>query len=184
MWGFASIPTRRAAQQSDVVRLSAQWESDFDDFRIDDDDDEDAQLFSSLMAAQMKKSSRDLSACKVRQFSLGEDIALTDFVGSMGFDEVTGAYRVVKSNADPCELSQSTHKRVHQTGSIFMQKRTAMIGKSCNRIHLIQSNRREQESPVDQLFESFEVNSRVDWGAPCERRGLIDASSSKSFLES
>ena len=32
---------------------------------------------------------RDLTKCQIRQFSLGQDILVTDSVGNMGFDEVT-----------------------------------------------------------------------------------------------
>jgi hypothetical protein len=31
----------------------------------------------------------DLSGCRARQFSLGADLVLSDFAGSMGFDEAT-----------------------------------------------------------------------------------------------
>jgi hypothetical protein len=70
---------------------SKEWKSDFDDYLGDDgeskssEDDERFQ-FSSLVAPQQ---SFDLSACQSRLFSLGVDLILTDFVGNMGFDQVT-----------------------------------------------------------------------------------------------
>lgn len=68
---------------------SSEWKSDFDDF-ISDDDNEESMFFSAeeLFTEQTKKM-EDLSGCQSRQFSLGEDLILSDFAGSMGFDEVT-----------------------------------------------------------------------------------------------
>ena len=60
------------------------WTSDFDDFVGDDDD---SYEFSKLFAQSVASSDR--SACKTRQFSLGPDLVLDDFVGNLGFDEVT-----------------------------------------------------------------------------------------------
>jgi serine/threonine protein kinase len=57
---------------------------DFDD---DDffEDDEDALLFSQITQKQQK----DLSGCSTRQFNLGYDLIVSDYVGSLGFEEVT-----------------------------------------------------------------------------------------------
>jgi len=57
---------------------------DFDD---DDffEDDEDALLFSQITQKQQK----DLSGCSTRQFNLGYDLIISDYVGSLGFEEVT-----------------------------------------------------------------------------------------------
>jgi len=59
------------------------WTSDFDDFVGDDDSYEFSKLFSQRLAPS------DLSACRTRQFSLGPDLVLDNFVGNLGFDEVT-----------------------------------------------------------------------------------------------
>ena len=61
------------------------WTSDFDDFQIEQDD-EDPFSMSKIIGQQQEN---DLSACQTRQFSLGADFILSDFAGSMGFDEVT-----------------------------------------------------------------------------------------------
>ena len=55
----------------------------------DDDDfweDEDSELIFSATQNQQKK---DFSGCSIRQFNLGYDIILSDYVGSLGFEEVT-----------------------------------------------------------------------------------------------
>jgi hypothetical protein len=66
---FSSLSTRLYQQP--------EW-SDFDDFV----GDETANL-SSFFASRPP----DYSACSTRQFSLGTDLILSDFVGNMGFDE-------------------------------------------------------------------------------------------------
>ncbi len=54
----------------------------------DDDcwDDEDSELIFSATQNQQKK---DFSGCTVRQFNLGYDVILSDYVGSLGFEEIT-----------------------------------------------------------------------------------------------
>ena len=68
-----------------------EWTSDFDDFLQSDDDDSSSSSSDSLKISSIFKSrsARDLSGTQTRQFSLGPDIILSDFVGKMGFDEVT-----------------------------------------------------------------------------------------------
>ena len=102
--GFVVPPqhnTRFTGSLTDhVVRFSkpsSEWTSDFDDFYISDDDDDDGSqrrgadngfLLSEFLPSLNKQNEQDLSGCKVRQFSLGQDVVLTDYAGSMGFDEV------------------------------------------------------------------------------------------------
>ena len=62
----------------------------FDDESLDFDDDdffddEDSQLFAQVTQRQQK----DLSGCSLRQFNLGYDLIISDFAGSLGFEEVT-----------------------------------------------------------------------------------------------
>ena len=60
---------------------------DNDPLDYDDDDffdDEDAQLFAQVT----QKQQTDLSGCSMRQFNLGYDLIITDFAGSLGFEEV------------------------------------------------------------------------------------------------
>jgi hypothetical protein len=61
-----------------------EWTSDFDDFLQDDGGD--MPQISSIFKS---RGTRDLSGIQSRQFSLGQDLVLADFVGKMGFDEVT-----------------------------------------------------------------------------------------------
>jgi hypothetical protein len=67
------------------------WTSDFDDFIIGDDgdDSDDSNDIAKLFQERVTVTTVDLSACQSRQFSLGQDLILSDFVGNMGFDEVT-----------------------------------------------------------------------------------------------
>lgn len=59
-------------------------EYDDDDFFFEDD--EDSQL---IFSATQNQQNKDFSGCSVRQFNLGYDIILSDYVGSLGFEEVT-----------------------------------------------------------------------------------------------
>ncbi|GAX21533.1 hypothetical protein FisN_6Hh423 [Fistulifera solaris] len=70
---------RNSAFSSFRLYQQPEW-SDFDDFV----GDETANL-SSFFASRPP----DNSACSTRQFSLGADLILSDFVGNMGFEEVT-----------------------------------------------------------------------------------------------
>jgi hypothetical protein len=78
-----------------------EWTSDFDDFiQGGGDDDGDAMQISSIFKARGK---RDLSAIQTRQFYLGEDLVLADFVGNMGFDEVTDWEYYYENEEDPTD---------------------------------------------------------------------------------
>jgi len=83
-----------------------EWTSDFDDFVGGDsgesessfiipdldtvnDDSDDAVFSMSNILQKSKTAAEDLSACQARQFLLGNDLQITAFSGSMGFDEVT-----------------------------------------------------------------------------------------------
>ncbi len=59
-------------------------EYDDDDFFFEDD--EDSQL---IFSATQNQQNKDFSGCSIRQFNLGYDIILSDYVGSLGFEEVT-----------------------------------------------------------------------------------------------
>lgn len=86
---FASS-TSKCSQLHDI-KNNNEWTSDFDDYVGGDSesqskDDDERFRFVNLVAPQQ---SMDLSACQSRLFSLGVDLILTDFVGNMGFDQVT-----------------------------------------------------------------------------------------------
>ena len=61
-----------------------------DTLEYDDDDfffeDEDSDL---IFSATQNQQNKDFSGCSVRQFNLGYDIILSDYVGSLGFEEIT-----------------------------------------------------------------------------------------------
>lgn len=80
-----SSTTRIVCQQSRLhLSEDTEWTSDFDDFLQDDGGD--MPQISSIFKS---RGTRDLSGIQSRQFSLGQDLVLADFVGKMGFDEVT-----------------------------------------------------------------------------------------------
>lgn len=77
---------------------SNEWTSDFDDFigdnsnasnDNDDNDDDDSLDMAKLFADSVMAKRSDYSACQTRQFTLGTDLILSNFVGNMGFEEVT-----------------------------------------------------------------------------------------------
>lgn len=51
--------------------------------------DGDSQLTNFAQLFQERSGSIDWTAIQTRQFSLGRDLLLTEYVGNMGFDEVT-----------------------------------------------------------------------------------------------
>jgi hypothetical protein len=63
--------------------------------------DDFTETWTDFSAFQDKMKMTDLSACQSRQFSLGTDLVLTDFVGSMGFDEVTDWQYYYQNEEDP-----------------------------------------------------------------------------------
>eukprot|EP00980_Cylindrotheca_fusiformis_P015872 scaffold4637_cov128-Cylindrotheca_fusiformis.AAC.43 len=75
---------------------SNEWTSDFDDFLQDDDGD--MPTMSSIFKS---RGTRDLSGIQSRQFSLGEDLVLSNFVGKMGFEEVTDWEYYYQNEEDP-----------------------------------------------------------------------------------
>lgn len=123
-WTHAFVPTVPTRHVGTIVYNG--WTSDFDDFDIDDDDDE-SDPFRMSNILQKGTSNEDLSACQARQFSLGQDFTLTDFVGSMGFDEVTDWEYYYESEdgldrkvVPPPPLDPSKPKRTRQaSGSVI-----------------------------------------------------------------
>lgn len=85
--GLASISSFSSSRS--LSRLSDKKGDDifYDDFDFfDDDDDEDSLAFARLSET---KTIRDLSGSQHRQFRLGNDVMVVDFIGSLGFEEVT-----------------------------------------------------------------------------------------------
>lgn len=103
---------------------------------FDDDDffnDEDAEMFAQITQKQQK----DLSGCSVRQFNLGYDIVISDFVGSLGFEEITdweyyqpSLVNNEKRIVDPPPFDPSLPKRTREkSGSIVRIFRGELNGK-------------------------------------------------------
>jgi hypothetical protein len=98
-FSFPSVPPRICHHEKSRLYLGDEneWTSDFDDFQ---GDDEDALKLSSIFKS---RGQRDLSAMQTRQFSLGEDLILSNFVGNMGFDEVTDWEYFYENEEDPMD---------------------------------------------------------------------------------
>jgi serine/threonine protein kinase len=126
-WTHAFVPPLPTRHGSTIVYNG--WTSDFDDFLIEDDnDDESGDPFCISNILQKGTPNEDLSACQARQFSLGQDLVVTDFAGSMGFDEVTDWEYYYESEdgsgernvVPPPPLDPSKPKRTRQkSGSVI-----------------------------------------------------------------
>ena len=95
---FTLRPQAKVETRSSSSKLyESEWTSDFDDFVGDDDDSMNmSSIFKTL-------GSKDLTATQSRQFSLGRDLILSDFVGNMGFDEVTDWEYFYENEEDPTD---------------------------------------------------------------------------------
>ena len=124
---------------SSVVRhLSVdepEWTSDFDDFVQNNEDGDDAYQLSSIFKS---RGTRDLTAIQTRRFSLGQDLILTDFVGNMGFDEVTDWEYYEFNVEDPSDrrvvqpnpFDESKPKRTRKSsGSVVRVFRGQFVGR-------------------------------------------------------
>ena len=84
----SSKPTSSFSSPRSLNRLSDKKGDDifYDDFDFFDEDDEDSLAFARLAE---KPIFRDLSGSQQRKFRLGNDVMVVDFIGSLGFEEVT-----------------------------------------------------------------------------------------------
>jgi hypothetical protein len=110
-----------------------EWTSDFDDYMDDDDDEGKPNIFFS----NILRGSRDLSASEARQFSLGKDLILSDFVGKMGFEEVTDWEYYYENEENPTDrkvvqpnpFDESKPKRTRSSsGSVVRVFRGEFVG--------------------------------------------------------
>jgi len=126
----------RPARFSSALHLGeeTEWTSDFDDFVPGSNADDAAQLSSIFKG----RSTRDLTCTQTRQFSLGQDLILADFVGNMGFDEVTDWEYYQVNEEDPSDrkvvqpnpFDSSKPKRTRKSsGSVVRVFRGEFVGR-------------------------------------------------------
>jgi len=149
-WAFCTTQNSRSIQQSHSTTClkdspdDTEWTSDFDDFIPGSNPDGDGDTSSSGSAAPaiasifQKRSTRDWSGVQSRQFSLGEDMILADFVGKMGFDEVTDWEYYYQNEEDPKDrkvvqpnpFDESKPKRTRKSsGSVVRVFRGEFVGR-------------------------------------------------------
>ena len=132
-----------------------EWTSDFDDFigggedplqyEDDDDSDDDETTSSSTTTSSLSDflskigTNRDLTAVQTRLFSLGQDLIVNDYVGNMGFEEVTDWEYYYEDGDDPANrdvvnpnpFDKSKPKRTrNSSGSVIRIFRGNFIGRT------------------------------------------------------
>lgn len=130
---------RRPASWLASSNSEDEWESDFDDFEgfsIGGDSSEE-QGGMQLSEVLQTRSVQDLSSCRSRQLSLGRDFVLSDYVGNMGFDEVTDweyYYQNEEDESDrkvvqPNPFDEKTPRRTRaSSGSVIRVFRGELVG--------------------------------------------------------
>lgn len=120
-----------------------EWTSDFDDYipasKGGADDPESSSSSSSaaptIGSIFQSRKARDWSGVETRQFSLGEDLVLANFVGKMGFDEVTDWEYYYENEEDPDDrkvvrpnpFDESKPKRTRQSSGSVVSGREEQI---------------------------------------------------------
>ena len=137
-YSFCDAFTHSPTESRTMLHQQQEWTGDFDEFVGDDGGLEFAQLFAETAAAVVQVEDR--SGCRSRQLSLGEDIVLSDFIGNMGFDEVTDweyyysaeddpkERKVVQPNPFDKEKPKRTRKSSGSVVRIFRGEFVGMIG--------------------------------------------------------
>lgn len=137
-WALAFQSTHsveRSLQRVTSLNLGdgSEWTSDFDDF-VQEGESDGFELSSIFK----RRGTRDLTATQTRQFSLGQDFILADFVGNMGFDEVTDweYYEVNDEDSSdrkvvqPNPFDSSKPKRTRKSsGSVIRVFRGEFVGR-------------------------------------------------------
>ena len=112
---------------------------DLDDESLPDFDDDQDRNPDEFIAIPLPKpdASEDLTGCSLREFSFGPDVMLSDYAGSMGFDEVTDwqYYSVdgysgekTPTNPNPLDPSQPVRTR-EKSGSVVRLFRGELGGR-------------------------------------------------------
>eukprot|EP00536_Pseudo-nitzschia_multiseries_P008078 jgi/Psemu1/296793/fgenesh1_pm.199_\ len=115
-----------------------EWTSDFDGFVGDGGDEKGDSTFSDFLSKSNRDVNQDLTAVRTRLFSLGEDLIINDFVGNMGFEEVTDWEYYYENEEDPNDrnvvnpnpFDASKPKRTRtSSGSVVRVFRGELIGR-------------------------------------------------------
>lgn len=135
---FSFMKTSQNIQQNISPRKHTDYNMvpiDTDPLDYEDDDffDDDAALFASVSNRQQK----DLSGCSLRQFNLGYDVIISDYVGSLGFEEITdweyyqpSLVNNEKRIVEPPPMDPSQPKRTREkSGSIVRIFRGELSGR-------------------------------------------------------
>jgi len=142
-----------------------EWTSDFDDFigdgGKDNGDDDNSSLSDFLSKSNSGGANRDLTAVQTRLFSLGEDLIINDYVGNMGFEEVTDWEYYYENEDDPEDrnvvnpnpFDSSKPKRTRtNSGSLIRVFRGEFIGRLGG---TIRSKGRDQRVLVKEFTGAF-----------------------------
>ncbi|CAJ1940104.1 unnamed protein product [Cylindrotheca closterium] len=149
-WAFSTTNSHDRTQQSHPLGTclkgspdETEWTSDFDDFipgsnPNSDGDDSSSGSAPAIASIFQRRGNRDWSGIQSRQFSLGEDLVLADFVGKMGFDEVTDWEYYYENEEDPSDrkvvqpnpFDDSKPKRTRKSsGSVVRVFRGEFVGR-------------------------------------------------------
>jgi len=99
----------------------------------EEEEEEESYTFSQLF----RQTSEDLTASQTRVFSLGQDIILSDFVGNLGFEEVTDWEYYYQNEDDPIDRkvvppnpfdSSQPRRTRQQSGSVIRIFRGECVG--------------------------------------------------------
>jgi hypothetical protein len=101
-----SLERRRSTDDDDVVAEN----NKNDDGDDDDDDNWNVELRQETQRRRQTSRSMDYTAIRSRQFTFGKDLILTNYVGDMGFDEVTDwqyYYQDIDEDGRPAPIEKS-----------------------------------------------------------------------------
>mmetsp|Transcript_8522 Transcript_8522/g.17769 ORF Transcript_8522/g.17769 Transcript_8522/m.17769 type:complete len:542 (+) Transcript_8522:118-1743(+) len=137
---FVSLRTAGRRHSISSAALQEEWTSDFDDFVGDggEDGDDENNSLSDFLAKIDRGGNRDLTGVQTRLFSLGEDLIINDYVGNMGFEEVTDWEYYFENEDDPKDrdvvnpnpFDESKPKRTRtSSGSVVRVFRGEFVGR-------------------------------------------------------
>lgn len=134
-------PYQCPSRSTSLASFKEEWTSDFDDFIGDGGEDKDGDNGDSLsdfLSKSNRGANRDLTAVQTRLFTLGEDLIINDYIGNMGFEEVTDWEYYYENEDDPDDrdvvqpnpFDSSKPKRTRtNSGSVIRVFRGEFIGR-------------------------------------------------------